>query len=357
MQNPVPDRKILNVINKGAVIPPLPLALSENKGIDEKYQKALIRYYFDAGAGGIAVGVHTTQFEIRKPGIDLFQPLLEFAQCIISDCVLKHPGPFIKIAGVCGETDQAAKEAETAMSHGYDAALLSLAALKNSSDDALIDHCKFISRIIPLFGFYLQPAVGGRILPYSFWRRFVEIENVAAIKIAPFNRYQTLDVVRAVAMSARENDVTLYTGNDDNIIMDLLTPYHVNTPRGVKNIRIKGGLLGQWSVWTRKAVLMLGEIHDIVDKQEPVPPDILSRNAALTDANAALFDASNNFAGCIPGIHEVLRRQGLLRTTRCLDPNLKLSPGQADEINRVTGDYPFLTDDDFVREHLEEWLV
>jgi dihydrodipicolinate synthase/N-acetylneuraminate lyase len=357
MQNPMPTGEILDLVKMGVAIPPLPLALSENKGIDEKYQKALIRYYFDAGAGGIAVGVHTTQFEIREPGIDLFQPLLEFAKRIISDCILKNPRPFVKIAGVCGNTIQATKEAETAMSHGYDAALLSLAALKNASDNALIDHCKSISRIVPIFGFYLQPAVGGRILPYSFWRRFVEIENVVGIKIAPFNRYQTIDVVRAVAMSGRENDVTLYTGNDDNIIMDLLTPYRIQTPVGVKTVRIKGGLLGQWSVWTQKAVLMLGEIHDIVDKQEPVPPDLLAKNAALTDANSVLFDAANNFAGCIPGIHEALRRQGLLQTTICLDPNLKLSPGQADEIDRITRDYPFLTDDDFVKENLEQWLI
>lgn len=357
MQNPMPDRKILDIIKKGVAIPPLPLALSKNKGIDEKYQKALIRYYFDAGAGGIAVGVHTTQFEIRNPGIDLFQPLLEFAKCIISDCASKKPRPFVKIAGVCGNTNQAATEAQNAASLGYDAALLSLAALKNASDDDLIDHCKSISRIIPIFGFYLQPAVGGRILPYSFWRRFVEIENVVGIKIAPFNRYQTIDVVRAVAMSGRENDVTLYTGNDDNIIMDLLTPYRINTPGGVKTIRIKGGLLGQWSVWTGKAVLMLEEIHKLIDKDTPVPQDFLARNAALTDANAVLFDAANNFAGCIPGIHEALRRQGLLQTIKCLDPNLKLSPGQPEEIDRITRDYPFLTDDDFVKEHLEEWLI
>lgn len=352
----MPDQKIMDVIKRGVAIPPLPLALSQNKRIDEKHQKALIRYYFDSGAGGIAVGVHTTQFEIREPGIDLFQPILEFAKGVMVDCLSKRSGHFVKIAGVCGKTDQAIKEAEYAASLGYDAALLSLAALKNASDDKLIEHCKTICRIIPIFGFYLQPAVGGRILPYSFWKRFVEIENVVGIKIAPFNRYQTLDVVRALAMSGREGDVTLYTGNDDNIIMDLLTPYRVHTPAGIKIIRIKGGLLGQWSIWTSKAVLLLEEIHKIVDSEKPVPLDLMAKNAALTDANAVLFDAANNFAGCIPGIHEILRRQGLLESISCLDPNLKLSAGQAEEIDRITKDYPFLTDDGFVKEHLEEWL-
>ncbi|MBN1902832.1 dihydrodipicolinate synthase family protein [Candidatus Sumerlaeota bacterium] len=352
----MPDQNILEMIKKGIAIPPLPLALSKRKKIDEKYQRALIRYYFDAGAGGVAVGVHTTQFEIRNPGINLFQPLLEFARDVVNDCVSKNPRPFVKIAGVCGKSIQAKKEAETASSLGYDAALLSLAALKNASDAALIDHCKTISRIIPIFGFYLQPAVGGRILPYSFWRRFVEIENVVAVKIAPFNRYQTLDVVRAVAMSGRDNDVTLYTGNDDNIIMDLITPCLINTTGGVKTIRIKGGLLGQWSVWTRKAVSLLEQIHGIMFKDNPIPPALLAKSASLTDANAVLFDAANNFKGCIPGIHEILRRQGLLQTIRCLDPNLKLSPGQKNEIDRISRDYPFLSDDDFVRDHLEEWL-
>jgi dihydrodipicolinate synthase/N-acetylneuraminate lyase len=356
MPNPMPDQKILDTIKRGVAIPPLPLALSQNKMIDEKYQRALIRYYYDSGAGGIAVGVHTTQFEIRDPGIDLFQPILKFAAGIIDDCVLKNPRTFIKIAGVCGKTQQAVKEAEYAASLGYDAALLSLAALKNAPDDDLIEHCKAVSCIMPIFGFYLQPAVGGRILPYSFWKQFAGIENVVGIKIAPFNRYQTIDVVRAVAMAGRENEITLYTGNDDNIIMDLLTPYRIHTPGDVKTIRIKGGLLGQWSVWTKKAVEMLEEIHKITDAGKPVPPDLLAKNAALTDANAVLFDAANNFAGCIPGIHEVLRRQGLLKTIDCLDPNLKLSPGQSEEIDRITKDYPFLIDDDFVREHLAEWM-
>jgi len=352
----MPEKKILDLVKRGIVIPPLPLALKGRRNIDEKHQKAIIRYYCAAGAGGIAVGVHTTQFEIREPGIDLYEPLLEFACEAIRDEERKYQRPIVKIAGVCGDMDQATREAEYALSLGYDAALLSLSALKTAPDDELIRHCQAVSRIIPLFGFYLQPAVGGRILPYSFWKQFVEIPNVIGIKIAPFNRYQTLDVVRAVAMAGRDRDVALYTGNDDNIIMDLITPFQVHTTEGPKTLRIKGGLLGQWSVWTKKAVELLAEIHGIMDKSAPVPLDLLERHAALTDANAVIFDAAHGFAGCIPGIHEILRRQGLLRNIKCLDARAVLSPGQAEEIDRILRDYPFLTDDDFVEKHLQEWL-
>ena len=356
MPLPMPDKKILDLVQLGIVIPPLPLALKGRRNIDEKYQRALIRYYCAAGAGGIAVGVHTTQFEIRDPGIDLYEPLLKFACDAIRDEERKLARPIVKIAGVCGAADQALREARYARSLGYDAALLSLSALKTASDDELIRHCKSLSRIIPLFGFYLQPAVGGRILPYSFWRKFVEIPNVIGIKIAPFNRYQTLDVVRAVALAGRERELTLYTGNDDNIIMDLITPFPVHTSEGRKILRIKGGLLGQWSVWTKRAALLLEEIHDMMNRNEDAPLHLLARHAALTDANAVIFDAAHNFAGCIPGIHEILRRQGLLRNIKCLDARAGLSPGQAREIDRILRDYPFLTDDDFVEEHLHEWL-
>ena len=352
----MPDKKILELVKQGIVIPPLSLALKGRKNIDEKYQRALIRYYCAAGAGGIAVGVHTTQFEIRNPGINLYEPLLKFTCEAIRDEERKYQRPIVKIAGVCGDTNQATREAEVAVSLGYDSALLSLSALKTAPDDRLIRHCRAVSRIIPLFGFYLQPAVGGRVLPYSFWRRFVEIDNVIGIKIAPFNRYQTLDVARAVAMAGREQEVTLYTGNDDNIIMDLITPFPVHTSEGRKCLRIRGGLLGQWSVWTKKGVELLEEIHGLIDQGADIPLHLLARHAALTDANSAIFDAAHDFAGCIPGIHEVLRRQGLLRNIRCLDPRARLSPGQAEEMDRILRDYPFLTDDEFVQQHRSEWL-
>ena len=348
---PMPSKEILNLIKKGVVIPASPLALDQNRKLDEKRQKALFRYYCKAGAGGIAVAVHTTQFEIREPSIALFEPLLGLAARTIDELSQNHFKPIIKIAGICGNTEQAIKEAELASSLGYDVGLLSLSALKDADDDRLIEHCNAISQIIPMMGFYLQPAVGGRVLPYSFWRRFCEIENVVAIKIAPFNRYQTLDVVRAVAFSNREKDITLYTGNDDNIIIDLLTPYQVNTDSGIKTIRIKGGLLGQWTIWTKKAVDLLDKIHAITSTTDKgMPFEMLSINAALTDANAVVFDAANGFAGCIPGINEVLRRQGLVKYSHCLDPELKLSPGQEKELDRIYDEYPWLTDDEFVKE-------
>ena len=356
MSLPAPSREVLAVIKRGVVIPACPLALDAARKLDEKCQVALLRYYAAAGAGGIAVGVHTTQFEIRDPAIALFAPLLRLAAQVIDEKnVARRDSPVVRIAGICGPTKQAVAEAQLAASLGYDVGMLSLSALRDATEDDLIVHCKSVSRIIPLMGFYLQPAVGGRILAHSFWRRFVEIENVVAIKIAPFNRYYTLDVVRAVALAGRESEVTLYTGNDDNIIADLLTPYPVATGREMKTLRIKGGLLGQWSIWTKRAVELLDEIHALAHA-EAIPTEMLLKNAALTDANAAVFDAANNFAGCIPGVHEVLRRQGLLRYSHCLDPKVGLSPSQAEEISRVCRDYPWLTDDEFVAEHLDEWL-
>lgn len=351
-----PSNEILALLKKGVVIPASPLALDENRKIDERFQRGLYRYYTSAGAGGIAVGVHTTQFEIRNPEINFFKPLLKLASEEIDSLKIKNNGTIIKIAGVCGNTKQAIQEAEYAVSCGYDLALLSLGALKNEDENSLIKHCIEISKIIGLIGFYLQPAVGGRILPYSFWRKFAEIENVHAIKIAPFNRYQSIDVVRAVAESGREKDITLYTGNDDNIIIDLLTPFNINTKSGVKTIRIMGGLLGQWAVWTKTAVSLLNEIHEFINSSKPIPIEILSKNAALTDANAVIFDVRNNFAGCIPGINEILRRQGLLRFNYCLNPNEVLSLGQSEEIDRISKDYPWLTDDDFIRENINSWI-
>lgn len=334
----------------GHAIPALPLALNPYRKWSEIHQRALIRYYIDAGAGGIAVGVHSTQFEIRCPQHALYGPLLELASDTIDRHPCRNPQGLIKIAGICGTTSQAACEAEQAANLGYHAGLLSLAALRDSSPDALLEHCNTISTILPVIGFYLQPAVGGRVLPYSFWRKFAEIEKVVAIKIAPFNRYQTFDVVRAVIESGRK-DLALYTGNDDNIIGDLLTRWEHQG----QQCFIAGGLLGQFGVWTRRAVELL-EALKADRRNDSLPAHWLSRNAAWTDANAAVFDAANAFAGCIPGIHEILYRQGLLSSIHCLNPNEVLSPGQAEELTRVTQAYPWLVDDEFVRENLDRWL-
>lgn len=328
-------------LRRGVVIPAHPLALDADRKLDERRQRALTRYYLAAGAGGVAVGVHTTQFEIRGPDVDLYHPVLGLAMEELRN------SDAIRVAGIVGPTGQAVKEAELAARCGYHAGLLSLGALRQASVPELIVHARAVASIIPLFGFYLQPAVGGRALPYEFWRKFVEIENVVAIKIAPFNRYQTLDVVRALAESGRDGEIALYTGNDDSIVVDLLTQFRF----GGQTLRIAGGLLGHWAVWTRRAVEMLERIH-----KEPAWPGWLTLAAEVTDANAALFDVAHNFAGSIAGIHEVLRRQGLLAGRWCLNSAEDLSPGQMEEIDRVSAAYPHLTDDDFVRGHLDEWL-
>jgi len=314
----------------GQVIPAHPLALTAQRTLDEARQRGLSRYYIDAGAGGIAVAVHTTQFAIRDPKHALLRPVLELAADTARARRADPAKPFVLVAGAIGETRQAVAEAELAASLGYDMVLLGLGALRDASDDALLAHCRAVAEVLPLFGFYLQPAVGGRVLGHDFWRRLAENERVWAIKIAPFNRYRTLDVIRAVADAGRE-DLALYTGNDDNIIGDLLTPFPVRSPTGATTRYIVGGLLGQWAVWTRGAVRAVREGR--------APPgelaELLRLNAALTDANAAIFDAAHDFAGCIPGIHEVLRRGGLLEGTWCLDPAETLSPGQVEEIERV----------------------
>jgi dihydrodipicolinate synthase/N-acetylneuraminate lyase len=343
-------------LQKGVVIPALPLALDEDKRIDEKYQRALLRYYSAAGAGGVAAAVHTTQFEIRESAFGLFKPLLRFVAEVLNEIEAERHSPLLRIAGVCGKRDQATAEAEYAASLGYDAALLSLGSLRQSSIDELIIHCRTISEIIPLMGFYLQPAVGGLVLPYEFWYRFFEIENVVAVKIAPFNRYRTIDVVRALGSVGREDEIALYTGNDDSIILDLLTPFPVRAESGSKTIRIKGGLLGQWSVWTYAAVRLLDRIQRTTETDNPEVMDLLMMNAALTDANGAIFDVRNSFKGCIAGIHEILFRQGLMRFTHCLNPREILSSGQQQEIERVIKAYSWLTDDEFIAQHLHEWL-
>ncbi len=338
-------------LGEGLVIPACPLALNSRRKLDERRQRALFRYYLAAGAGGLAVGVHTTQFAVRNPKIGLFRPVLELA----ADELRRSRSERFGVGGICGQTRQAAAEAKLIRELGFHAGLVSLAALKTASEDELIAHCRTIADIIPLFGFYLQPAVGGRVLPYSFWRRFAEIENVVAIKIAPFNRYQTLDVVRAVAESGRDN-IALYTGNDDNIVMDLLTPFRFQVGGKLVERRIVGGLLGHWAVWTKKAVELHTECRRVVQSGGAIPIELVQRSVEITDANAAFFDAANNYAGCIPGLHDVLRRQGLLAGNWCLDRKEILSPGQREEIDRVHRAYPHLNDNAFVAKHEDEWL-
>lgn len=344
------DLAAADLLRGGVVIPAHPLALTAARTLDERRQRALTRYYCDAGAGGLAVGVHTTQFAIRQAG--LLKPVLELA----IETMRAHEGArgsrLVKIAGVSGPSSQAVAEACLARDLGYDAGLLSLSAFRDRSPADALEHCRAVARVIPLFGFYLQPAVGGLVLDYAFWREFLEIPQVVAIKVAPFNRYRTIDVVRAVAASGRQGEVALYTGNDDSIIVDLLTEFAFDD--GVP-VRFAGGLLGQWAVWTRRAVEMLDSVKAGRSNGAAIA-GLLRVGAQLTDANAALFDAAHDFAGCIAGVHEILRRQGLLEGIWCLDPRECLSPGQSEELDRVCRRYPHLTDDEFVAENLDRWL-
>lgn len=329
-------------LQKGVVIPAHPLALDENRRFDERSQRALTRYYIAAGAGGVAVGVHTTQFAIREPKFGLYRPVLELA----AEEVTRASARIVKVAGICGRVEQATAEATLAQELGFDAGLVSLASYPTDHEDTLIEHCRAVGEIIPIFGFYLQPAAGGRLLSHAFWRRFAEIEQVVAIKMAPFNRYQTIDVIRGVLESGRR-DIALYTGNDDNIVGDLLTEFSFGRS---KALRVVGGLLGHWAVGTRRAVELLDRCRGAANSE------LLRVGVHVTDANAAYFDAANHYRGCIPGILEVLRRQGLVRTNLCLDERETLSPGQLAEIDRVSSAYPDLTDDDFIAEHREDWL-
>ncbi len=328
-------------LRTGLVIPAHPLALTRGRTLDERRQRALTRYYRAAGAGGVAVGVHTTQFAIREAG--LLRPVLELAAEEL------RGGAMVKIAGASGPRPAAVAEAELASSLGYDAVLLSMGGLQALSDDDHLDRVRAVASILPVIGFYLQPSVGGTVFPYRFWRRFAEIENLAAIKLAPFNRYQTLDVVRAVVDAGRAHELVLYTGNDDNILLDLLTEFNF----GGEPVRIAGGLLGHWAVWTRTAA---AHLETAKSSRGAVDGGLLTLAQQITDSNAAFFDPAHNFAGCIAGIHEVLRRQGLLEGTWCLDPAEGLSPGQSEEIDRVYRSYPHLNDDEFVRENADNWL-
>lgn len=353
-KNKIPE-EITEMLHQGVAIPALPLALNKDRELDERRQRALMRYYLDAGVGGVAVAVHTTQFEIRLPEVNLFEPVLKIASEEFDRFTELTGKSAIRIAGIIGRTEQASSEAQLAVDYGYHAALLSLAAFPEDSNETILEHCKAIAEVIPLIGFYLQPAVGGRVLDVNFWREFAKIENVIAIKMAPFNRYQTLDVVRGVVESGRSDEIALYTGNDDNILVDLLTEFKIKVGSETVTKRIVGGLLGHWAVWTRSAVKLLENIHN-----GTLTGDVsqqLGLGASITDSNAAFFDSANKFKGCIVGLHEVLRRQGLLEGLWTLDENEVLSPGQMDEIDRVYEAYPDLNDDAFIAENLKKWMT
>jgi dihydrodipicolinate synthase/N-acetylneuraminate lyase len=339
--------EVLAPLRRGCVVPAHPLALDAARRLDARRQRALTRYYLDAGAGGLAVGVHATQFAIREAG--LYEPVLELAAEAARSWSKR---PVVMVAGLSGKTAQAKREAALALAHGYHAGMLSLAAMKGAGLDELIGHCAAVAAEIPLVGFYLQTAVGGIALPAEFWRRFCALDNVIAVKVAPFNRYRTLDVARGLVAARAEDRVTLYTGNDDHIVLDLAVPLAVKRGGEEVRVRIRGGLLGHWSVWTRKAVELLERIQ-----RGPVDEELLALDARVTDCNSAFFDVAHDFAGCIPGCHEVLRRQGLLEGTWCLDPDERLSPGQAGEIDRVYREHADLSDDAFVRANLERWLA
>jgi hypothetical protein len=343
--------EVRRLIAEGTVLPAHPLALDANRQLDNIHQRALTRYYIDAGAGGLAVGVHTTQFAIRDVG--LYRPVLELAAETAGSWTQR---PLALVAGLAGPTQQAIAEAQTARAIGYHAGLLSLAAMKSASEDEIVAHCHAIAREIPLVGFYLQPAVGGVILSANFWRRFAEIDNVIAIKIAPFNRYRTLDVLRGVSAARALDRITLYTGNDDHILLDLMLPFDLRDNGVTTRTHIKGGLLGHWSVWTHSAIKQF-ETCKAARNKPSVPADLLALDTRVTDCNSAFFDVANNFHGCIAGCHEVLRRQGLMGGIWCLDPNEGLSPGQIEEIDRVTNEHADLSDDDFVAAHLQKWLA
>ncbi|WP_266202727.1 dihydrodipicolinate synthase family protein [Pontibacter kalidii] len=347
------DSKLKALLHEGTVIPAHPLALNADRKLDERMQRQLTRYYMASGAGGVAVGVHSTQFEIRDPQINLYETVLQLAAEEVEKAKLDRP--FIKVAGICGPTAQATKEAEIALKYGYDIGLLSMGGLQGWSEAQILERVREVARIMPVFGFYLQPSVGGRIFSYDFWLQFAEIDNVEAIKVASFNRYQTLDVMRAVCHSSRRDEIAMYTGNDDNIIPDLLTAYRFTINGQAVEKELVGGLLGHWAVWTSKAVELLEEIKAYrQDKTAEAADALLTKGTEVTDVNAAMFDPAHAFHGCIPGIHEILRRQGLLEGRWCLNPKEDLSEGQMEEIDRVYAAYPHLNDDEFVKVFLKK---
>lgn len=347
---------ILDAIRRGTVIPATPLALNSKRQFDERRQRALMRYYIDAGVGGIAVGMHFTQFEIRTPGIDLFEPVLRVCSDEIDRYAARSGRTIAKVAGISGRNASALKQAEQARDLGYHCGIVSMAAFAGAMEQEMIHHVRELAKVMPLFGFYLLTGVGGIKLPYTFWREFVEIENVVGIKIAPFDRYGTVEVARALADAGREDDITLYTGNDDSILYDFLTPFRFGSSDSARTVRIRGGLLGQWACWTKRAVELHARLLDLAENGGAIPPEMLTLSAQITDANAALFDPAHNYTGSIPGVNEILRRQGLLEGIWTLKRDEVLSPGQSEEIDRVCAAYPHLTDDDFVRENRDRWL-
>ncbi len=348
-------QEALRILKEGTVIPAIPLALTEDRKLDVRHQRALFRYYLAAGAGGLAVAVHTTQFAIRDPKVGLFEPVLRLAAEEIGQHEQATGKAVVRISGVCGPVEQAVSEATLARKLGYDAVLLSPGGLSALSEEDLLERTRAVAAVLPVIGFYLQQAVGGRRFTYGYWSKLCAIDGVVAVKGASFNRYQTLDLVRAAATSPRAEKITLYTGNDDNLLYDLLTPYRFEVDGEVREARFRGGLLGHWAVWTRKAVELLEKVRR-VRGQASVPAEMLTLASQITDSNAAIFDVANNFRGCIAGVHEVLRRQGLMQGIWCLDEKETLSPGQKEEIDRVYRMYPHLNDDAFVASHIDEWL-
>lgn len=346
--------KALEILKAGTVIPATPLALDENRKFDEYSQRLLMKYYLNCGVGGIATAVHSTQFEIREPEVNLFEPILKLVSDEITDYENKTGKVIVKVAGVCGKAEQAVKEAELAKKYGYDAVLLSPGGLNHLSEDELIERTKAVAAVMPVIGFYLQTAVGGRHFSFEYWQKVCEIPNVVAIKAAPFNRYMSLDVARAAALSSRSDEITLYTGNDDNIVIDLLTTYKFEKDGKTYEKGFEGGLLGHWSVWTKRAV----ELFQRLKKEKAnstISAEMLALANAVTDSNAVLFDGANGFAGCIPGLHYVLKKQGLMKTLHCINPNEVLSQGQDAELERIYKMYPNLVDDDFVKENIDSW--
>ncbi len=348
-------KKALENLAKGVAIPALPLALNSKREFNEKRQRVLMRYYLDAGVGGVAVAVHATQFEIRDSEIGLFEPVLKIAIEEIEKYEKATSKVIVRIGGVLGKTDQAISEATLQKSLGYDAVLLAMSGLEDYTEDEIIERTRKIAEIIPVIGFYLQKRAGGRIFSYNFWEKFVEIKNVVAIKTAPFNRYYTLDVVRAVATSSRADEIALYSGNDDSIVIDLVSEYEFKMDGKTYKKSYVGGLLGHWAVWTNSAVKMFEKLKEI-KKLDCLPKDILVLANEVTDMNAVLFDTANDFSGSTPGVHEVLRRQGILEGTWCLNEKRALSPGQSEEIDRMYKMYPHLTDDAFVKENIDKWF-
>ena len=341
-------KKALKILHKGTVIPAIPLSLDENRKYDEAGQRLLTRYYLEAGSGGIAIAVHTTQFEIRNPEYNLFETVVKTVADEIEKYEIETGKNIVKVCGICGEKEQAVREAKFVRSLDFDAGLLSPGGLKHLSEEQMLERTQAVAKVLPVIGFYLQTAVGGHKFAYDFWRKFCTIKNVVAIKIAPFNRYMTLDVVRAAALSSRANEIALYTGNDDNIVNDLMTEYVFNEGGETYRKKIVGGLLGHWSVWTNSAV----KLFDKIRAAKKPTAELMTLAAQVTDMNAAVFDTANGFHGCISGIHEILRRQGLMRGIWCLNPTETLSPGQAEELSRVSAAYPHLTDDGFANDFL-----